>query len=759
MATTKDYQPNMVLSNQEFKVIGTRPVRHDGYERIAGRARYTSDVQLQGMLHTKVLRSPYPHARIRSIDTRKAEALPGVRAVITAKDFGWTEEQRRDLSGYAPYLNTMAYDKAVYVGHAVAAVAADDPYVAEEAASLIKVDYEVLPYVLTAPEGMKEGAPILHDHVKTKDVGQVTDKVSNVATHLQYKKGDVEKGFKEADFIVEREFNTASVHQGYIEPHASVGFWDVNDRLTLWTSTQGNFTARDFTARVLSVPSSKIKVMPAEIGGGFGGKLPVYLEPIVALLSKKSGRPVKAVMSRKEDLEATGPTSGSYIRVKMGVKKDGRITAAQVYMAYEAGGFPGSPVTTGSICILAPYDLENVLVDGYDVLVNKPKSQAYRAPGTTNAAFALETVVDELAEKISMDPLELRHINGAKEGTERHDGVVYPRVGYLEVLEAAMEHPHYKAPLNGPNSGRGVAAGYWLNFGLPHTCYISVNYDGAVGITTGAVDLAGTRTATAMHVAEVLGIPVEDIRPSVGDTDSLGWSHYSAGSSITFSAGWAGYEAAQDVKRQLMERAANIWDIPVDQVEYEDGVITSKSDPNTKFTFKELAGKLSTTGGPITGRASVTPRGAGGAFGACIVDVEVDPETGKVDILRSTVIQDVGKAIHPSYVEGQMQGGVVQGIGWALNEEYYYNDQGVMTNSSLLDYRMPTSLDLPMIDTVIVEVANPGHPYGARGVGENPIVAPAAAVGNAIYHAIGIRMNKLPMKPGNILEALWANNR
>ena len=757
-----EYQPNIVLATEKFKVVGTRPIRHDGFERVSGRARYTADLQFPGMLHAGVLRSPYPHARIKSIDTSRAEALPGVRAVITAKDFRWNSAQIETLGGYSPPKNSIALDKVLYTGHPVAAVAADNPHLAEEALSLIDVDYEVLPHVLTAPDGMKEGAPILHDEkssapLKTTELGEQTDKISNISLHLQHKKGDIEEGFKKAEVIVEREFNTASVHQGYIEPHASIAYWGPDDRITIWTSTQGNFTARDDTAKVLGVPSAQIKVVPTEIGGGFGGKLPIYLEALVTLLSKKTGRHVKAVMSRKEDMESTGPTPGSYIKVRMGATKDGRITAAQVHMAYEAGAFQNGEVAMGSICILAPYDIDNVLVDGYDVLVNKPSTQAYRAPGATNAAYAAESVVDEMAEKLGMDPLEFRLMNGAKEGTTRHDGVTHPKIGYLDVVKAAMEHPHYKAPLEGPNRGRGVATGYWLNFGLPHSAHINVNYDGTVNIMTGAVDLAGTRTAIAMQAAEVLGIPVEDFHPQVGDTDSVGWSHYSAGSSITFSAGWAAYEAAQDVKKQMIERAAKIWDIPVEEVEYSDGVLSSKSDSALRMTFKELAGQLQRSGGSISGHVNLTPRGSGSAFGAHIVDVEVDTDTGKVDILRYTAIQDVGKAIHPSYVEGQMQGGAVQGIGWALNEEYFFDDKGNMANSSLLDYRMPTSLDLPMIDTVIVEVANPGHPFGVRGVGENPIVPPVGAIANAIYHAIGVRMDRLPMKPSVILEALWKN--
>ena len=363
-----------------------------------------------------------------------------------------------------------------------------------------------------------------------------------------------------------------------------------------------------------------------------------------------------------------------------------------------------------------------------------------------------------MAEKLGMDPLEFRYMNGAKEGTRRHDGIVYPRIGYLEVLKATMEHPHYKAPLNGPNRARGVATGFWVNNGLPSSSVITVNYDGKVSLVEGSTDLAGSRTAIAMQVAEVMGIPVEDIHPVVGDTDSIGWTHFSAGSRTVFATGLAAYEAAQDVLKQMSERASMIWDISAEEVVFSDGVFSSKSDPELKFTFKEMAGKLASTGGSITGRANVNPKGFGSAFGAHIVDVEVDPDTGKVAILRYTVVQDVGKAVHPSYVEGQMQGGAVQGIGWALHEEYYYDDKGRMANSSLLDYRTPTSLDLPMIDTVIVEVANPSHPFGVRGVGENNIVPPVAAIANAIYHAIGIRMYRLPMKPGAILESLWEKN-
>jgi CO/xanthine dehydrogenase Mo-binding subunit len=405
--------------------------------------------------------------------------------------------------------------------------------------------------------------------------------------------------------------------------------------------------------------------------------------------------------------------------------------------------------------VFAAYDVENVVIDGYDVVVNKPKTAAYRAPGAPNAAFSVEQVIDELARKLEIDPIDLRLMNASKEGTRRADGPAFPRIGCVEVLEAIKNHPHYNAPLKGPNCGRGVSIGFWFNIGLPSSCTISVNDDGTVSLVEGSVDIGGTRTSIAMQAAEVLGIAAEDINPTVVDTDSVGFTALTAGSRTTFATGWAAYEAAQDVKKQMMERAATIWETEPDAVAFDKGQFSSKNGTDHSMSFKELARKLPATGGPIVGRATVNPKGAGGSFAGNIVDLEVDPETGKTTILRYTAVQDVGKAIHPSYVEGQMQGGSVQGIGWALNEEYYMTDDGQMMNTSLLDYRMPTSLDLPMIDTVIVEVANPGHPFGVRGVGEANIIPPLSAIANAVHDATGLRMQKLPMNPCAIMEAKW----
>nr|MCS5667228.1 molybdopterin-dependent oxidoreductase [Dehalococcoidia bacterium] len=406
-------------------------------------------------------------------------------------------------------------------------------------------------------------------------------------------------------------------------------------------------------------------------------------------------------------------------------------------------------------CMSGPYDIANGRIEGFDVVLNKPKTAAYRAPGAPAAAFAMETVVDEICEQIGIDPLEFRVLNASKEGSRRLTGPLFGSIGNVETVQAAIDHPHWNTPLEGTNRGRGVASGYWFNATGPASATASVNSDGTVSLIEGSPDIGGSRAAVSMQLAEVLGIAAEDVRPVVGDTDSVGYTSLTGGSSVAFKTGWACYEAAMDIKQQFVERAARIWDVDSSLVEYSDGTLSHISDPELKITFKEMAARLNSTGGPITGRGNVSPTGVGGSFATHIVDVEVDPETGKIDILRYTAVQDVGKAVHPSYVEGQIQGGSAQGIGWALNEEYIFDRNGSMENPTFLDYRMPTSLDLPMIDTVLVEVANPGHPYGVRGVGEVPIVPPMAAIANAVYAAIGVRMERLPMSPANVLDSLW----
>ena len=762
MTTTTNSQQSPEAS--QYDVVGTRPIRHDGVDKVIGAAKYGADIQLSGMLHGKVLRSPYAHARIKSIDTGKAEALPGVTAVVTSKDFPIIANKTIDLSetqGNARLMaeHVMASEKALYKGHAVAAVSATSPHIAEQALDLIEVDYEVLKPLLSIAEAMKDDAPVIHDSLSTRfthdrfDKGDDTGVKGNIASHVQHILGDIEKGFQEADVIVEREFTTQTVHQGYIEPHASTATWTGDGRLTIWTCTQGSFAIRSSSAAILDIPEGQVRVIPTEIGGGFGAKITTYLEPVAAVLSRKSGRPVKIVMSRKDVFEGTGPASASLMRTKIGATKDGKITAAQLWMAFDAGAFPGSAVGGGTSCATGPYNIEHLLVDGYDVVTNHQKVQAYRAPGQPQGAFAVEPVIDELAKKLGMDPMDFRLKNAVKEGDRMPNGVAHPYFGITEMEQAMKDHPHYKTPLTGPNQGRGVAVGFRWQGGQPSSATITVNNDGTINLVTGSVDIGGSRTAVAMQAAEILGLRAEDVSPTVVDTDTIGWTGVTGGSRTAFDTGRAAIHAAEEIIRLMKARAALIWEMEEEEISFDKGTFLCATTEDT-ISFKDLSARLMGTGGPISCSVSDASVGSGPIIAGNLVDVEVDPETGKVDVLRYTAFMDVGTAIHPAYVEGQIQGGTVQGIGWALNEGYVYDENGSMQNSSFLDYRMPTSLDVPMIDTVMIEVPNPKHPFGVRGVGEAPIIPPLPALAIAVSNAIGVKMSDLPLTPDVILEAL-----
>lgn len=733
----------------KYKVIGTRPVRPDGIDKVTGRAQYGADIRIPGAIRGRIVRSPHAHANIKRINTSKAEALPGVLAVVTGADIapGGDLDALTDVAA-----NVLAGRKALYRGHAIAAVAAINERVARQAEELIEVEYEVLPPVLDVREAMLPNAPILHEKMRTRLPDGTGDAPSNVVAHTQVAWGDVEAGFAGADEIVEGEFSTSMVHQGYIEPHAATATWNQDGQVTIWTCTQGSFPARQRTSEVLGHPISKIKVIPTEIGGGFGGKIGVYLEPVAALLSRRTGKPVKMQMDRDEVFEGTGPTPGTSIRARVGATKDGRITAIEANMAYENGAFAGTAANYATMVATACYDVENVKLDGFDVVVNKPRTQDYRAPSSPAAAFAIEQLLDELSEKLSVDPEDLRLKNASKEGSRGPAGLPFKAIGNEECVQAAKASEHYNAPLEGPNRGRGVASGFWFNVGLRSSVSVTVQPDGTVALIEGNTDIGGTRASLAMQLAETLGIAYEDVKPTVVDTDSVGYNDVTAGSRVTFASGMAVTEAGKNLIKELSERLAVAWSVPVEEVGFDVGNFAT-TDGSKTATFKQAA-ELTVGRGPgLTVSGSVNAGFLqGGGFAHHIVDVEVDPDTGKTTILRYTAIQDVGTAVHPSYVEGQLQGGAVQGIGWALNEEYYYLEDGRMANSSYLDYRIPTTLDVPMIETVLVEVPNPLHPYGVRGVGEPPIVPPLAAIANAIYRATGVRQRKLPMSPRRILE-------
>ncbi len=735
------------MGERKFRHIGTRAIRPDGLDKVTGRASYGADFSLPGMLHGAVLRSPHAHARIRSIDTRAAGTLSGVRAVITARDLPeLSPDQMGGIEGHPVSYrdisdNCLAREKVLYHGHAVAAVAASSAEAARAALGAIRVEYEVLEPVLDMDRALEDGAPVLHG-----------DRGSNVAAKIELDGGDLEGGYAQAEHVVEREFRTPMVHPGYIEPHACVVRVGEDGQIVIWCCTQGGFMVRQLCAIVCAIDPAKVKVIPSEIGGGFGGKTTLYLEPLAAVLARKTGRPVKMVMTREEVFRATGPASGSRIRVKVGIDGDGRITAADSDIYMEAGAYPGSPFGAAASCIFTPYRVPNFRLVAYDVVLNKPKAGAYRAPGAPTAAFAMESVLDELAERSGLDPIELRLRNAAGEGDRAPTGVKLCDLGMREVLEAARSHPHYSAPL-GPHQGRGVACGYWMNAGMQSSANVTVHQDGTAVVAIGNPDIGGTRASMALIVAEELGVPYERVRSVVVDTDSIGFSDMTGGSRTTVATGHAVSIAARDIVDQLRARAARIWGVDPGEVRWEEGRALPPDGEHEPLTIDELSAQSGALGGPMLGNGSLSAQAAP-AVGLHLCDVELDPETGVSKVVRYTAIQNAGKAIHPSYVEGQMQGGASQGIGWALNEEYIFDADGQMENPGFLDYRMPVASDLPMIDTVIVEVPSPYNPYGARGVGELPIVPPLAAVANALSHAAGTRFTELPLSPPRVLAAM-----
>ena len=739
---------------QKYKAVGTRPVRPDGVDKVTGRALYGADFNMPGQLVGRILRSPHAHARIVKIDTSRAVQLKGVKAVITAADL--PDLTNGDQSLYDILDNCMARTKAFYDGHAVAAVAAVDARTAREALKRIEVEYEVLPHVIDVDEATMPSAPVLHEDIFTGGVEPKPQKASNVANRSTFGHGDVDEGFKTADVIVERSYKTEQTHQGYIEPHACVASVNPDGTAELWVCTQGHFVYRQKCADLLGLDVSKLRVTSSEIGGGFGGKTHVWMEPVALALSRRAGRPVKLVMSREEVFRASGPTSATSIDVKIGARKDGIITAALATLRYSCGPYCGIWAELGAMTAFACYNLENVRSVGYEVLVNRPKTAAYRAPSAPMAAFAVESAIDELAQKIGLDPVEFRIRNAAREGSRSSYGPTYGPIGIGPALEAAQNHPHIKAPL-GRNQGRGMACGFWFNFGGQTCSDLNISADGTVTLAVGTIDVGGARASLSLVAAEELGIPFENVRTVVADTASLGYNDMTDGSRGTFSSSMATISAARNAIEVMRQRAATMWDISVDDVVWEEGhakATGTKHGNLAPLSIKEIAASAGKTGGPIAGHSELVADGAGVSFATHICDVAVDPETGATRVLRYTVIQDAGKAVHPAYVEGQYQGGAAQGIGWALNEEYVYGEDGRLQNPGFLDYRIPVCSDLPMIDTQILEIPNPNHPYGVRGVGETSIVPPLAAIANAVSNAAGVRMTHIPMSPPRILAAL-----
>ena len=754
-------------TSSAHQVVGKRLPRVDAKERVTGQAIYPADLSLPGMVHAKLLRSPHAHARIRSIDVAQAQALKGVLAVVTAADFpelpvGATIPMGE--TGYDMWMIAainLARGKVHWVGQPVAGVAAVDGHVAEAALALIEVEYEPLPAVLDIAAAMTPEAPVLHEHVFTKGVEPRPRAPSNVCSRTVIARGHAARALEGAAAKQRIRVEVDTAHQGYLEPQVVVAQVYANGFATVWASTQGQFTAELMIARMLGMPQSRLKVVPLEIGGGFGGKIAIHGEAVAVRLAQKCGRPVKLTFTREEVLQGgSGPPAGARIDVAVGADHEGRLVAIEGTYCMDAGGLPGLSPSLLMQASAALYQTPNLNLQGYDVVTNKPRTEAYRGPGGIQAAFAMEQAMDALCQRLNLDALEFRKRNAAVTGSTMPIGTPFPSIGLTTILQRVGEHPCWTDPLTKGRwpRGRGLALGYWRGTSMTSAGHITIAGDGRPMVTMGAIDLSGTRTTMAQVVAEEFDLPIGDIHISTGDTKSVGYSDGAAGSRVARTMTAALVEASRDALAQLSRRAAEKLQCRTEDLSYARGVFRSHKVGGPAISLAELM-QATLTDGAVVGRGVSTKLPLGVEIGAHVCDVEVDTATGRVTVLRYTAFQDVGLALNPAAVEGQIEGSVVQGLGWALTEGFDYGPDGRLRNASLLDYRMPTALDVPVIECVIVETPVPNVPYGVRGVGEVPIVPPAACVANAIARATGVRLTRMPMTPERVLRALEAAAR
>jgi len=741
----------------EFAVLGQRVPRVDAQDKVTGKAVYAADIVLPNMLHGKILRSPYAHARIKSIDFEKAKALDGVKAIVTAADAAGLKKHDWELN---PMMTMLAREKVLYSGQPVAAVAAIDVNIAEEAVRLIEVEYEVLTPVTDAVEAMKPDAVIIHpDFVPNGMPGQ--EKPSNVFFHVINNRGDIEAGFREAEVIQENSFRVENIHQGYLEPRSAIADCDARGKIKVWADNQGTFVAREQVAEFLEAPLNSVKVIPVEIGGAFGGKEPQILSPLCALLSLKTGRPVKIVATREEVFKDSRYSPAANITIKIGAKRDGTVTAVQATLIFDYGcryGVHGLPeVPFASMTGPNPYRYPNLRIECFSVFTNKSPAGPYRSPTAPQSAYAFESAMDLMARELGMDPIDFRLKNAVAEGDINLMGnIPYARIGFKEVLQRMKEYLSQKGPHTGENRGRGIGCGFWAPGTGPSAAMVSVNMDGSINVTVGAVDISGAHTSLAQIAAEAMQLPFDKVAIAVGNTETAPFSNPSVGSMITRSAGTAICRACDDVKAQLCQRAAAKLKVEVSEVEYAAGKLTAKSKPGEVVTIEQLGNESINTWvqTPIFGRGGTGAQEAAPAFTCHSADIEVDPQTGKVKVLSWAIAQDLGHAVNPMLVEGQMQGAVAQGIGWALSEAYVFDKDGNLLNPNFLDYRMPTAVDVPNIDTLIVEVPSTTPPFNIRGAGEPPLVGCLGTLANAVHSATGIRLKKLPMNPEAVFNGI-----
>lgn len=737
-------------------VIGKSIPRVDGREKVTGAARYVADVRLPGMVYGRLVLSPHPHARVRRIRTEAAERLPGVLAVLTGHDLTNT--------------GLLARDEVFHVGHPVAVCVATSEALAEDAAERIEVEYEPLPAVLDPIAAMRPDSPLTRPAdaeqlgedagVHGAAVGEAAgeEKPRNVNTLVRFKRGDVGRGWTEADVVLEDTYRVARVHQGYLEPQGAVARAEADGTITLWTSTQGHFAARRYTAETLGVPESQLRVNAMTVGGGFGGKF-VLLEPLCAELSRRLRRPVKIILDRLQDFLVTNPGPEAIITLRMGARRDGTLTALEARLVFDSGASPGAPAGIAALLLGGTYRVPNLDLVSYEVLTHKTPVGAYRAPGAPQAYFALESHVDRLARRLGLDPVELRLKNAVREGDERPDGKPWPRIGLVECLERLRDHPLWRERRTGEDEGIGIAVGGWPGGTEPAAAACRVNGDGTLTVHVGAVDISGTHTSFALIAAEVMGFDPAKVQVILGDTDHAPYGGAAGGSKTTYTVGVSVLRAAEDLRRQVLEMAADRLEAAVDDLELADGRVQVRGAPQKHVAVAELA-QLATGFGsrypPLHGQGRSAVHQSSPGFAAHLARVRVDRATGAVRVTGYLAVQDVGRALNPAEVAGQVRGGVAQGIGRALLERMVYDDSGQLANASLMEYTMPTGDVVPDIAVELVEVPSPHGPYGAKGVGEPPAVPGPAAVANAVEDAVGVRVTGVPISPEAVLAGLEA---
>jgi xanthine dehydrogenase molybdenum-binding subunit len=737
----------------EEKVLGRNYPRVDAADKVSGRSQYAGDVYLPGMLICKVLTSSRPHARILSIDTTEAEQVPGVRAIITGKDV----PDVRFGSGAVKDRRVFALDKVRYVGEPLAAVAAVDEIAAVEALELIRVGYEDLPAVMDPLEALKPDAPLVHEDLPRYD-GYAASMGGNVCTILDSDRGEVDKAFAEADAILEDTFRSQGINQGYLEPMACLANVDPSGRINVWTSTQGPYAVRASLAAVLQIPIARLRIIPMELGGGFGAKLRLCLEPYPVFLALKTGKPVKMVATREEVFTLSGFRLPTTIYLKTGVQKDGTIVAREAISIFDMGAYLGAGVQSGVSHTIGPYNIPHHRVRSYAVYTNKIWAGSYRASGVADVTFAVESHTDGIARQLGLDPWEFRMKNLLKEGDGAIQGGRIPRNGLPQTMEAIKARMHWPRKSEAGN-GVGLAVCQWRSGSGPSTASISINEDGTVSLLTGSVDITGTDTVFAQIAAEALGVSIPQVIIAKRDTDVAPFTGPSGGSRIVYSQGKAVQLAAEDAKHKLISLAAERLQVPAEALSCAGGRVFVVDNPQQGYALGELA-RMSFTSkaGPILATASLSSMPFAPVFNTQAVEVKVDKATGTVRIVRFVQAQDVGVAINPMAVEGQIEGGAVQGIGRALSEAVVIED-GRILNPSLTTYLMPLAPDIPAIENVLVEVPSEDGPFGARAVAEPPGFGPPAAIANAIEDAVGVRIKELPLSADKILRALHGEAR